>query len=78
MPIWLTEYGLINFAGAPSTRAEPRRPFITAATTGMESQLSFERYAWFALPAVADSVGLGLYRDGSTPTEAGKAYRAAG
>ena len=30
------------------------------------------------LPAVGDSIDFGLYRDASTPTEAGKAYRAAG
>ena len=37
-----------------------------------------ERYAWFGLPAVGDSAAFGLYRDGDSPTEAGKAYRAAG
>ena len=31
-----------------------------------------------ALPAVGDSVDFGLYKDGDTPTDAGKAYRAAG
>ena len=34
--------------------------------------------ARYALPAVGDSVEYGLYRDATTPTEAGKAYRAAG
>ena len=45
---------------------------------GMQRRRHVERYAWFGLPAVGDSVAFGLYRDATTPTEAGKAYRAAG
>ena len=44
----------------------------------MQSRSYVERYAWFALPAVGDSAAFGLYQNGSTPTAAGKAYRAAG
>jgi hypothetical protein len=44
----------------------------------MEKRSFVERYAWFGLPAVGDSVDFGLYKDASTPTEAGKAYKAAG
>jgi RNA polymerase sigma factor (sigma-70 family) len=78
-PIWVTEYGLINFAGSPKypTGAQAAA-FISGSTRGMESRDYVERYAWFGLPAVGDSVAFGLYRDGSTPTEAGRAYRAAG
>jgi hypothetical protein len=78
-PIWVTEYGLINFAGTPKypTGAQAAA-FIAGTTRGMESRDYVERYAWFGLPAVGDSVAFGLYRDGSTPTEAGRAYRAAG
>jgi hypothetical protein len=44
----------------------------------MEKRSFVERYAWFGLPAVGDSVDFGLYRTSSTPTAAGRAYRAAG
>jgi len=79
LPIWVTEYGLMNFTGSPKypTGAQASA-FIKATTKGMESRGYVERYAWFGLPAVGDSVDFGLYRDGSTPTEAGKAYKAAG
>ncbi|GAB7046353.1 glycoside hydrolase family protein [Catenuloplanes indicus] len=79
LPIWVTEYGLMNFS------AEPRFPstaqitaFITASTRELEAAPYVERYAWFSLPAVGDSLPYGLYRDATTPTEAGRAYRAAG
>jgi RNA polymerase sigma factor (sigma-70 family) len=78
-PIWVTEYGLMNFSGSPKypTGAQ-EAAFIKGSTDGMESRSYVERYAWFALPAVGDSVDFGLYKDGDTPTEAGKAYTAAG
>jgi hypothetical protein len=79
LPIWVTEYGLMNFTGSPKypTGAQAAA-FIAGSTKGMERRSYVERYAWFGLPAVGDSVQFGLYRDGSTPTQAGKAYRAAG
>jgi RNA polymerase sigma factor (sigma-70 family) len=79
LPIWVTEYGLMNFGGAPKypTGAQ-EAAFITGSTRGMESRSYVERYAWFGLPAVGDSAAFGLYSDGDSPTEAGKAYAAAG
>ncbi len=79
LPIWVTEYGLMNFNGTPRypTGAQ-EAAFITGTTRGMQSRSYVERYAWFALPAVGDSTGYGLYSDGDTPTDAGKAYTAAG
>ena len=79
LPIWVTEYGLMNFSGSPKypTGAQ-EAAFIKGTTKGMESRSFVERYAWFGLPAVGDSVDFGLYKDASTPTEAGKAYKAAG
>jgi RNA polymerase sigma factor (sigma-70 family) len=79
LPIWVTEYGLMNFSGSPKypTGAQ-EAAFIKGSTAGMESRSFVERYAWFALPAVGDSVDYGLYSDGDSPTEAGKAYTAAG
>ncbi|MET7401126.1 glycosyl hydrolase [Dactylosporangium sp. NPDC005572] len=79
LPIWVTEYGLMNFTGSPKY---PSTAQITAFIRGTTAQLQalpyVERYAWFSLPAVGDSVAYGLYRDGSTPTPAGEVYRAAG
>ncbi|GAA2715738.1 sigma-70 family RNA polymerase sigma factor [Actinoplanes palleronii] len=78
-PIWITEYGLMNFSGSPKYPTDPQKvTFIKGTTAGLEKRSFVERYAWFGLPAVGDSVDFGLYRDGTTPTEAGKAYRAAG
>jgi len=79
LPIWVTEYGLMNFSGSPKypTGAQAAT-FIKGSTKGMEKRSFVERYAWFGLPAIGDSVDFGLYKDSSTPTEAGRAYQAAG
>jgi len=78
-PIWITEYGLMNFSGSPKYPTSAQEvAFIAASTKGLQSRSYVERYAWFALPAVGDSAAFGLYRNGNTPTAAGKAYRAAG
>lgn len=78
-PIWVTEFGLMNFSGTPRYPAPAQAvAFIKRSTKGLQSRSYVERYAWFGLPAVGDSVDFGLYRDGDSPTEAGKAYRAAG
>ncbi|MBM2615540.1 ricin-type beta-trefoil lectin domain protein [Actinoplanes sp. LDG1-06] len=79
LPIWVTEYGLMNFTGTPRyPNTAQITSFITESTRQLEAAPYVERYAWFSLPAVGDSVDYGLYRDATTPTEAGKAYRAAG
>jgi hypothetical protein len=78
-PVWITEFGLMNFSGSPKyPNADQEVAFIKGSTKGLENRSYVERYAWFGLPAVGDSVDFGLYRDGNTPTEAGKAYKAAG
>ncbi|MEV0135635.1 glycosyl hydrolase [Dactylosporangium sp. NPDC050688] len=79
LPIWVTEYGLMNFSGTPKYPTTAQiTAFITATTTRMQATSYVERYAWFSLPAVGDSLPYGLYKDGTTPTPAGEAYRAAG
>jgi hypothetical protein len=79
LPIWITEFGLMNFSGTPKfPNTAQITAFIRNATAQLQSASYVERYAWFSLPAVGDSVDYGLYRDATTPTEAGKAYRAAG
>ncbi|WP_051275116.1 glycoside hydrolase family protein [Cellulomonas sp. URHD0024] len=77
LPIWVTEYSLINFSGSPKFPTDDQMTaFIASSTAMFESTPYVERYAWFGLPALEP--GTGLYRDGSTPTPAGVAYRAAG
>ncbi|GGM97413.1 RNA polymerase sigma factor (sigma-70 family) [Actinoplanes campanulatus] len=78
-PIWVTEFGLINFGSSPRYPSDAQKVrFIKGATAGLEKRSYVERYAWFGLPAVGDSVDFGLYTDADSPTAAGKAYRAAG
>jgi hypothetical protein len=75
LPIWLTEYSLINFSGQPKFPSGPDQAAFVRSSTTMLSSLSFvERYAWFSLPSTRDA-GTGLYRDNGSPTEAGAAYR---
>jgi hypothetical protein len=78
LPIWLTEYALIKF-GNPSTYPTDAQQvaFIRASTDMLDGLPFVERYAWFALPTPKSGDQTGLYRDGSTPTAAGVAYRAA-
>jgi hypothetical protein len=74
LPIWLTEYALIKFPDTyPSAAQEVA--FIDASTAMLGSLPYVERYAWFALPTSTSGDRTGLYRDGSTPTAAGAAYR---
>ncbi|MEU4164671.1 sigma-70 family RNA polymerase sigma factor [Actinoplanes sp. NPDC026670] len=78
-PIWITEFGLINFSGSPKYASDAQKvAFIKGTTAGLEKRSFVERYAYFGLPAVGDSVDFGLYLDADSPTAAGKAYRAAG
>ncbi len=79
LPIWVTEYGLINFSGQPKfpTGAQ-QAAFIDASTAMMERLPYVERYAWFSLPVEAD-FGNGLYDPGTKAlTEGGRAYAEAG
>lgn len=75
-PIWLTEYALIKFPSTYPSDAQ-QVAFINASTAMLSSLPYLERYAWFALPTSTSGDHTGLYRDGSTPTAAGAAYRSA-
>jgi hypothetical protein len=77
-PIWITEYGLIDFSsGSPryATQAQ-QAAFIKQSTNLLQSLSYVERYAWFTL-STSRGDGTGLY-SGTTATQAGVAYRAAG
>lgn len=77
LPIWVTEYGLMDFGGSPRYPSDEQLvSFVRGSTAMMEALPYVERYAWFGLPAEGE--GIGLYRDGRTPTPAGAAYREAG
>lgn len=77
MPIWVTEYSLMDFSGGgvryPS--AAELADFAGKSSQMLEGLPHVERYAWFALPA--DKPGTGLYLPGGTPNQAGQAYKAA-
>jgi Glycosyl hydrolase catalytic core len=79
LPIWLTEYALIRFTGSGSVYPSDTQQvaFVKKSTAMLQSLSYVERYAWFALPTPDDKQGTGLYRNGTTPTAAGRAYHAA-
>jgi Glycosyl hydrolase catalytic core len=79
-PIWLTEYALIKFGGTTQYPTQDEQAAFVRASTAMMDGLPFvERYAWFSLPTNQDGAdGTGLYRNGTTPTMVGAAYRSVG
>ncbi|RIV39749.1 glycoside hydrolase family protein [Micromonospora radicis] len=80
LPIWVTEFGLIDFSQGRPRHPTPQQlvTFIGKATAALEATPYVERYAWFALPAIGEHAPHGLYHVNGTATEAGAAYRAAG
>ncbi|MEY9962682.1 RNA polymerase sigma factor (sigma-70 family) [Streptacidiphilus sp. MAP12-16] len=79
LPIWLTEYALIDFSHGTRFPTGPQQAAFVTASTRMLSQLPYlQRYAWFALPASDTAPSTGLFRSGPVATEAGRAYEAAG
>ncbi|MCP2257219.1 Glycosyl hydrolase catalytic core [Streptoalloteichus tenebrarius] len=75
-PIWLTEYGLIDFSG-PTPRYPSEREqvdFVRNSTAMLRSLPFVERFAWFTLSTATSPTGL---YDGSAPNASGIAYRAA-
>ncbi|MEU3711154.1 glycoside hydrolase family protein [Streptomyces catenulae] len=77
-PLWLTEYALIDFSsGTPRYPSQEQQAAFVQQSTAMLQGLPFvERYAWFTL-STSRGDGTGLY-DGTTATQVGAAYRAAG
>ncbi|MFJ6464621.1 glycosyl hydrolase [Streptomyces sp. NPDC091387] len=76
-PIWLTEYGLIDFSqGVPRYPSEQEQTAFIKSSAQMLNGLDFmERYAWFTLSTVTSPTGL---YDGTTPNASGRAYHDAG
>jgi RNA polymerase sigma factor (sigma-70 family) len=78
LPIWLTEYALMRFDNGtvyPST--DQQVAFVNSSTSMLQGLSFVERYSWFLL-YTSKSGDTGLYSNGSTPTQVGAAYRAAG
>jgi hypothetical protein len=77
LPIWLTEFALINFSPTvsfPSPRQQAA--FLTAAAAMLQRLPYVQRYAWFALPATGGDGSAGLFRPGAVATAAGLAFEA--
>ncbi|MEV6736426.1 glycoside hydrolase family protein [Streptomyces sp. NPDC051104] len=77
-PIWVTEYALTDFSSStPKYPTQAQQAAFVKQSTDLLQGLSYvERYAWFTL-STSRGDGTGLY-NGTTATQAGAAYRAAG
>ncbi|MER7977247.1 glycosyl hydrolase [Streptomyces sp. NPDC095817] len=76
-PVWLTEYGLIDFSkGTPRYPSQQEQTDFIRSSTQMLDGLDFmERYAWFTLSTVTSPTGL---YDGATANASGRVYHDAG
>ena len=76
LPIWLTEYALIDFSPTgpiyPTSKAQAA--FASASVKMLDSLGFVKRYAWFALPAPSSGPSSGLYAPGPRATSAGLAF----
>ncbi|MER7893260.1 sigma-70 family RNA polymerase sigma factor [Micromonospora sp. NPDC094482] len=77
LPIWLTEFALIDFSdGVRFPSQQQQAAFLTAATRMLSGLPWLHRYAWFGLPATAKDQ-TGLFRTGSEATAVGRAFQGA-
>lgn len=80
LPIWITEFSLINFQGRKPAYATPAQEaaFLTAATK-MLARLPFvQRYAWYTLTGTRNGGNTVLYTHGpTTPTAVEKVFKKA-
>ncbi len=79
LPIWLTEYALINFSNGQTVYPtdQQQAAFVTASTQMLDSLPYLQRYAWFGLSAADTAPSSGLFLSGAVPTDTGLAYEAA-
>jgi hypothetical protein len=75
-PVWLTEYGLIDFSQGTPRYPSPQQEadFVKASTQMLDGLDYVERYAWFTLSTQTSPTGL---YDGTTANAAGQVYREA-
>jgi len=75
LPLWLTEFALVNWS-TNTFPTEGQQASFAIAATSMLGKLSYvQRYAWFALP-VHPYGNTGLYNSGPVATPVGQAYQA--
>ena len=72
LPIWITEYALIDFSGPAYPSQDQQVEFIDSATTMFDGLSYVERYAWFSLSTATSPTGL---YSATTPNASGVAYR---
>lgn len=76
LPLWLTEFALVNWSTNTYPTESQQASFATAATSMLETLSYVQRYAWFALPVKQSYGNTGLYNSGPVATPVGLAYRA--
>jgi len=80
LPIWLTEFSLINFQGREPSYATPGQEasFLTAATKMLATLPYVQRYAWYTLTGKKAGGNTILYTRGpSTATAVEKVFKKA-
>ena len=79
LPIWLTEFALIDFTsgGSRYPSEAQQAAFLTAATEMLDALPYVQRYAWFGLPATGAMPNSGLFENGPVLTPVGSAFEAA-
>jgi hypothetical protein len=78
LPIWLTEFALVDFPGGwryPGPDEEAA--FLSAATAMLRDLPYVQRYAWFALTTWQRAPTTALFRTGTDVTVVGRAFQAA-
>ncbi|RIV36073.1 sigma-70 family RNA polymerase sigma factor [Micromonospora radicis] len=77
LPIWLTEFALIDFSNGVRFPSQAQQAaFLTAAARMLGGLPWLHRYAWFGLPAT-DKDQTGLFRTGREATAVGRAFQQA-
>ena len=76
LPVWLTEYALIDFSVTGPIYPPPveQAAFVTASVRMLDNLAFVKRYAWFALAAPSSGPSTGLYSPGPSATAAGLAF----
>jgi Glycosyl hydrolase catalytic core len=76
LPLWLTEFALVNWSTNTYPTESQQAAFATAATSMLQTLSYVQRYAWFALPVNQSYGNTGLYNSGPVATPVGLAYQA--
>jgi hypothetical protein len=78
LPIWLTEFALINFSNGTQYPSESQQAaFVTASAQMLDGLPYLQRYAWFGIGASGSGPSAGLFEPGPVVTPVGTAFEAA-